>query len=710
MRCLNCSRDGIDPATQVCPGCGVYLPSLMRDVLPPGTELNGGKYEIDYALGWGGFGITYAARHTTLLQNVAVKEFFPREHAVRNGTTGQVSVGTRERDTYERAMKRFVREGQVLAMISHPGVVRVRDHFEERSTAYLVMDLISPARTLHDEIDAHPGRRMPAEQVKRLMEQLVGALEAVHEKGIFHLDIKPDNILLTPGGQAILVDFGAARQGLGSRSTQAFTLEYAAPEVIAAGEDVGAESDLFELGMMLNEMLTGERPPTALSRLLNDTWKPTAIGAPWNALIASALRMKKEERPKSVALWWRQAETTTSSKKTETKREPGTKTARRTTASEPRAKTARTTKPPTIAEEAPAGSMVEGIVKGQYGDAVYGDETGYKKDSYYGRVAQGARLQLLDRRAFKNEFGLDIVKVKILSNQWPHVVGRIGWVGLDCTTFESVVTKGAAPPPAADAAEQQQSRPPLHVRSHRIGAEVRELLAAGRKIDAVNRYRSVMDSGTKEAQAFVDSVEKELKESAARQAKISTAPPAKTANPVAAGAASSAAGCLIVAFVIIGAIALWKFYSGGSPRAATRNPSSFNSPTPVTTGGNGSPFNSNSARNSNGIAVVRPTPGGKTVTLHAQFMDAVPQLAAAPTYSALAGATVSFQAGGASFTSRADSSGYATFYRVPCGETITLNVSYKQHTAEWPAEEVPCDEAEVDWNDLIIGQNWTAEK
>lgn len=220
MRCLNCTRDGIETGVQVCPGCGVYLPSLMRDLLSPGTKLHHDKYEIDYALGWGGFGITYAARHILLNQKIAIKEFFPRENAVRNGASGQISFGGPQEAACVRALERFVREGQVLAMINHPGVVRVQDAFEEGGTAYIVMDLVAASRTLDEELDAQPGHRIPLEKVKRIAEQLVGALAAVHEKGIYHLDIKPANVLLTQGGQAVLVDFGAARQALGSRSTQ----------------------------------------------------------------------------------------------------------------------------------------------------------------------------------------------------------------------------------------------------------------------------------------------------------------------------------------------------------------------------------------------------------------------------------------------------------------------------------------------------------
>ena len=305
MRCLHCGFDGLDSSTVLCPKCKVHLPSLMRDMLPAGTELHGGKYRIDYALGRGGFGITYRAVHLRLEQLAAVKEFYPQEQALRDATNGSLSVKASQRDSYERALRRFVREGRVLARLDHPSVVRVRDLFEERGTAYLVMDLVQ-GKSLREVLDDAPGRRLPEERVRDIVAQLVGALEEVHREGVYHLDIKPDNVLLTPKGRAVLIDFGAARQNLSTNTTQAFTPEYAAPEVMA-GTDVGPESDIFELGMMTHEMLTGKLPTSAMRRWVEDDWTPDALEQPWRTLVHSSLRLRREERPSSVREWWKSA-------------------------------------------------------------------------------------------------------------------------------------------------------------------------------------------------------------------------------------------------------------------------------------------------------------------------------------------------------------------------------------------------------------------
>ncbi len=90
MHCLNCGAKGIPLDTTVCPKCSVHLPTLLRDVLPHNATLQSGKYQIDYAIGRGGFGVTYQAQHVFLERLVAIKEFFPQESALREGTTGSI--------------------------------------------------------------------------------------------------------------------------------------------------------------------------------------------------------------------------------------------------------------------------------------------------------------------------------------------------------------------------------------------------------------------------------------------------------------------------------------------------------------------------------------------------------------------------------------------------------------------------------------------
>jgi eukaryotic-like serine/threonine-protein kinase len=308
VRCLNCRQDGLALETQVCPQCGVHLPSLLRDFLPPGTLLQGGHYRIDYPLGQGGFGMTYRGFDLNLERPVAIKEFYPKDYVQRESATGHLTIPSSTAESYQRWLQRFEREGQILARLTHPGIVKVFSLFKERETAYLVMELLRGG-TLGDELKTQPGQCFSKPRVVEVMEALVAALDTVHQEGVYHLDLKPDNVMVTGNRRIVLVDFGSARQDLSlmgssrKSSTMAFTPDYAPPELLS-GEPVGAESDLFELGMMLHEMLTGSRPPAVLSRLNQELWEPLALGDPWRSLLTQALRLQRDNRPAQVKQWW----------------------------------------------------------------------------------------------------------------------------------------------------------------------------------------------------------------------------------------------------------------------------------------------------------------------------------------------------------------------------------------------------------------------
>lgn len=311
MRCLNCGQNGISLNTEICHNCGVHLPTLLQNCLPPGTILWHDTYRIDYALGRGGFGITYRAFDQSLEKAVAIKEFFPQDYALREQTTGLLKISnTQKEGAYQRGLERFLREGRLLASLDHPGVVRVFNSFKEKGTAYLVMELVDGI-TLRDELNKQPNQKFSAERVEKIFSELVAALDNVHQQQIYHLDISPDNIMLTKAEQrVILIDFGASRQGLGGQTTQAFKEAYAPPEVFN-GEGMGAESDVFELGVMLCELLTGKLPPSAISRLTSlitneqDTWTPPQeLKQPWLGLVNEAIRLKQQERPQNVCDWW----------------------------------------------------------------------------------------------------------------------------------------------------------------------------------------------------------------------------------------------------------------------------------------------------------------------------------------------------------------------------------------------------------------------
>ena len=136
----------------------------MLGVLPSGATLQQGTYQLAYPLGQGGFGVTYRARHTEFDDDVAIKEFFPRDFAARDAASPRVSAAATHQDTYQRWLERLIREGRVLRQLRHENVVRVTNLFQENGTAYLVMDLVD-GRSLREELDAQPDGRLPEARV-----------------------------------------------------------------------------------------------------------------------------------------------------------------------------------------------------------------------------------------------------------------------------------------------------------------------------------------------------------------------------------------------------------------------------------------------------------------------------------------------------------------------------------------------------------------
>ncbi len=284
------------------------------NALPAGYSLH--RYQIDGVLGAGGFGITYRAIHEALENQVAIKEYFPSEWAYRdhNGTTvranaqGQIPARSGEPPCYDWGLQRFLDEAKILVQINHPGVVRVRDYFTANGSAYIVMEY-EEGESLSAALQR--GGILPEQELRRLVNDVLPALEAVHGEGYLHRDIKPSNLYIrSHDGHIILIDFGAARQALGRRTrsvTSVVTPGYSPIEqYVTVGEDYGPWTDIYALGAVLYRCITGAPPIEAPGRVLKDPMQPAVeIGAGLYSrgllqVVDHALAVRPEDRFQSV--------------------------------------------------------------------------------------------------------------------------------------------------------------------------------------------------------------------------------------------------------------------------------------------------------------------------------------------------------------------------------------------------------------------------
>src|SRR3984893_1393666 len=268
-----------------------------------------GRYEVVSVLGQGGFGITYRARDSQLGREVAIKEYLPLALAVRQDGTTVLPRSTGPSEDSARGRERFVAEGRILASLQDaPAIVRVFDFLEANGTAYIVMQL------LHGEtLESRLKRTGPLKsaEIDRILWPLLDGLEQVHNAGFLHRDIKPANILLDDAGNPTLIDFGASRAAIAGRSTALtaiFTPGYAAAEQMTSAKQ-GPWTDIYGLSATLYHGITGQTPPSAFDRMLDDAYQPLgkmALPGFARGLLAgldAGLEVRASDRPQSIAGW-----------------------------------------------------------------------------------------------------------------------------------------------------------------------------------------------------------------------------------------------------------------------------------------------------------------------------------------------------------------------------------------------------------------------
>ncbi len=259
-----------------CSNCGKKLEYTAKaDQLEAGAVLpvNGGwrNYQVGSVLGQGRYGITYIAVLQETGQRVAVKEYFPADDAMRNGDRS-VQARPGQEAAFRKGMDGFLREAKLLAgMKDLATMVKALDFFQHNGTAYLAMEFLDGI-SLKDKVEQEGP--IPAEQVLERFHPLLLELETVHNGGIIHRDIAPDNIMWMPDGTLRLMDFGCAR----STQAQALTVMLKprfAPVEQYSSMSQGPWTDVYGIAATIYYCITGRVPEDAIERLENPTGMPT---------------------------------------------------------------------------------------------------------------------------------------------------------------------------------------------------------------------------------------------------------------------------------------------------------------------------------------------------------------------------------------------------------------------------------------------------
>lgn len=252
-----------------------------------------GKYQILEELGKGAMGVVYKALDPDINREVAIKTI--RFEAVTDGVEK------------EELMKRFMKEAQAAGKLTHPNIITIYDVGREKDSTYIVMQYIE-GESIKDVIES--GKQFTPHKIIDLMVNLCDALDYAHPKGIVHRDMKPGNILVNKEGKPFIVDFGVARVETSTMTQTGQTLgtpSYMSPEQVM-GQKVDGRSDIFSLGVILYELLTGQRPfsseggiTTLIYKIINEAPLPITkvkknVSPKFEPIIEKALAKDPNER------------------------------------------------------------------------------------------------------------------------------------------------------------------------------------------------------------------------------------------------------------------------------------------------------------------------------------------------------------------------------------------------------------------------------
>lgn len=281
-----------------------------QNMLQVGTILHG-TYRLERYLASGGFGNTYLVKNIEFNETYAIKEFFVKGVCQRDGNSTTISVSNAENtNSFEQQREKFKKEARRLRGLNNPHIVKVYDLFEENGTAYYVMDYVD-GENLHVRLK-RTNAPLAESEVRNYLNQILDGLEAIHNEGMFHLDIKPANIMVDSHNVVKLIDFGASKQqstvGGATMSTGiSYTNGYAPSEQMAQSYDkFGPWTDFYALGATMYKLLTNQDPPS-VSDLSEDETEDKHLVLPMpnvseemKKLVVWMMQVNRLKRPKNV--------------------------------------------------------------------------------------------------------------------------------------------------------------------------------------------------------------------------------------------------------------------------------------------------------------------------------------------------------------------------------------------------------------------------
>lgn len=258
-----------------------------------GKSLHGGKYILEQPLGQGGFGITFKAVHRDLGQTVVIKTLNTASH---------------QHPQFAQLEQQFRDEARRLALCIHPNIVRVNDFFAEEGVPYLVMDYI-PGQTLEEVV--FPDQPLSEAIAIHYIRQIGAALQIVHQNGLLHRDVKPQNIILRQGTQeVVLIDFGIAREftpGTTQTHTSLVSVGYAPIEQYMSQEKRSPATDVYGLAATLYALLTAAVPTASILRTRQPMPAPRdlqpQLSPAVNQAVMRGMAVEVQYRPAAVAEW-----------------------------------------------------------------------------------------------------------------------------------------------------------------------------------------------------------------------------------------------------------------------------------------------------------------------------------------------------------------------------------------------------------------------